>query len=113
MTEERKAPPRQRMTDDIGIRALGRKTRSTEIRNVEHFATFVGRSPDTATPQELRQYRKKMSEIGTSASTFNVRIISLRFVFGITCGREDMKGHMRFHRKPCETPIVLSVGEVA
>jgi site-specific recombinase XerD len=54
-----------------------------------------------------------MTNAGVSPSTFNVRIVALRFFFGMTCGREDMKRHMQFRRKPRPLPIVLSVEEVA
>lgn len=50
---------------------------------------------------------------GVSASTFNARVIFLRFFFGITCGRDEMKRFMQFHRKPRKLPIALSVEEVA
>ena len=92
---------------------MGEKTQKAHIRNVKHFAAFLGRSPDTATPEELRSYQLKMTEDGVSASTFNVRIISLRFFFGVTCGRDEMKRFMQFHRKPRKLPVVLSVEEVA
>jgi integrase/recombinase XerD len=48
-----------------------------------------------------------------TASTFNLRIISLRFFFGVTSGREEMKRYMQFQRKPRKLPIVLSVEDVA
>ena len=113
MTEERVTPLRARMIEDMNIRGLGDKTQKAHIRNVKHFAAFLGRSPDTATPEELRSYQLKMTEDGISASTFNVRIISLRFFFGVTCGRDEMKRFMQFHRKPRKLPVVLSVEEVA
>lgn len=113
MTEERVTPLRQRMIEDMNIRGLGDKTQKAHIRNVKHFAAFLGRSPDTATPEELRLYQLKMTQDGVSASTFNVRIISLRFFFGVTCGRDEMKRFMQFHRKPNKLPVVLSVEEVA
>jgi site-specific recombinase XerD len=39
--------------------------------------------------------------------------VALRFFFGITCGREDMKRHMQFRRQPRTLPVVLSVEEVS
>ena len=86
---------------------------TAHIRNVKHFAAFLGRAPDTATPDDLRAYQLQMANDGVSASTFNVRIISLRFFFGVTCGHEEMKRFMQFHRKPGKLPVVLSVEEVA
>jgi site-specific recombinase XerD len=113
MTQEKMSPLRQRMIEDMMIRGLAEKTQKAHIRNVKHFASFQGRSPDTATPEDLRSYQLKMTEDGVSASTFNVRIISLRLFFGVTCGREEMKRYMQFHRKPRKLPVVLSVEEVA
>jgi len=113
MKEEKTTPLRQRMIEDMNIRGLSEKTQKAHIRNVKHFAAFLGRSPDTATREDLRAYQLQMTRDGVSATTFNVRIISLRFFFGITCGRDEMKRYMQFHRQPRKLPVVLSVEEVA
>jgi len=113
MTEERTTPLRKRMIEDMRIRGIGEKAQQSHIRAIKDFASFLGRSPDTATPEELRSYQLHMTNAGVSPSTFNVRIVALRFFFGMTCGREDMKRHMQFRRKPRPLPIVLSVEEVA
>ncbi len=113
MKEEKTTPLRQRMIEDMHIRGLGEKTQKAHIRNVKHFAAFLRRPPDTATPEDLRAYQLQMTNDGVSVSTYNVRIISLRFFFSMTCGREDMKRFMQFHRKPHKLPVVLSVEEVA
>jgi site-specific recombinase XerD len=70
------------------------------------------RSPDTATPDDLRAYQLHMTNAGITPTTFNARVVALRFFFGVTCGREEMKRHMQFRRKPRKLPIVLSVEEV-
>jgi site-specific recombinase XerD len=101
------------MIEDMRIRGIGEKAQQSHIRAIKDFASFLGRSPDTATPEELRSYQLHMTNAGVSPSTFNVRIVALRFFFGMTCGREDMKRHMQFRRKPRPLPIVLSVEEVA
>ena len=113
MKEEKTTPLRQRMIEDMRIRGLCAKTQQAHIRHVKHFASFLGRSPDTATPDDLRAYQLDMTNAGVSATTFNVRIISLRFFFGMTCGRQEMKRYMQFHRQPRKLPVVLSVEEVA
>ncbi len=113
MKEEKTTPLRQRMIEDMHIRGLAEKTQQAHVRNVKLFAAFLGRSPDTATPDDLRAWQLHMVKSGVSATTFNVRIISLRFFFGVTCGREEMKRYMQFHRQPRKLPVVLSVEEVA
>ena len=113
MKEERTTPLRERMIEDMRIRGMGEKTQKAHIRGVKDFATFLGRAPDTATPEELRAYQLHMTDAGVSAETFNARIVSLRFFFGVTCGREEMKRYMQFRHKPRKLPVVLSVEEVA
>ena len=44
--EEKTTPLRQRMIEDMDIRGLCEKTQKAHIRNVKHFASFLGRSPD-------------------------------------------------------------------
>ena len=112
MTEERTTPLRERMMEDMRIRGMGDKAQKAHIRAVKDFAKFLKRSPDTATPEELRAYQLHMTDTGVSPTTFNARIVALRFFFGMTCGREDMKRFMQFRTKPKKLPIVFSVEEV-
>ena len=45
---------RRRMLADMSIRSFGDKTRHDYIRHVEALTAFLGRSPDTATGDDLR-----------------------------------------------------------
>ncbi|MBO9456610.1 site-specific integrase [Paracoccus sp. R12_1] len=112
MKEEKATPLRQRMIEDMRIRGMAEKTQAAHIRAVKDFAIYLKRSQDTATPEELRAYQLHMTNAGMTATTFNVRIVSLRFFFGMTCGRDEMKRHMQFRRAPRKLPAVLSVEEV-
>lgn len=91
MTEERVSPLRQRMMEDMRIRGMGDKAQKAHIRAIKDFSAFLGHSPDTATPEELRAYQLHMTDTGVTPSTFNARIVALRFFFGMTCGREEPK----------------------
>ena len=84
MTHERISPLRQRMMEDMRIRGMGDKAQKSHIRAIKDFAAFPGRSPDTATPEDLRAYQLHMSDTGVTAPTFNTRIVALRFFFGMT-----------------------------
>ncbi len=112
MKEKKTTPLRERMIEDMRIRGMSPKTQQAHIRAVRYFAEFIGRSPDTATPDELRAYQLHMTDSGVSTGVFNARIVSLRFFFGMTCGREEMKRYMQFRRKAKKLPVVLSVEEV-
>jgi integrase/recombinase XerD len=113
MTKEIISPLRLRMTEDMRIRGMGDKAQKPHIRALKDFAGFLKRSPDTATGEDLRAYQLHMTDSGVTPSTFNIRIVALRFFFGITCGREEMKRFMQFQRQPRKLPIVFSVEEVA
>ena len=112
MTEKALSPLRQRLVKDMSIRGIGEKAQSAHIRGVKDLTNFLGRSPNTATSEDLRNYQLKMKENDVSASTFNSRIVALRFFFGVTCSKEEMKRYMQFQRKPAGQPVVLSVEEV-
>ena len=113
MTQEKITPLRERMMEDMRIRGMGDKAQKSHIRAIKGFAKFLKRSPDTATPEELRAYQLYMTDTGVTASTFNTRIIALRFFFGMTCGRDEMKRFMQFRTQPRKLPVVFSVEEVS
>ena len=54
MSEKPISPLRQRMIEDMSLRNFGEKTRNDYIRHVRAFTAFLGRSPDTATAEDLR-----------------------------------------------------------
>jgi integrase/recombinase XerD len=112
MKEVKTTPLRERMIEDMRIRGIKETTQKGHIRAVKNFAAFLGRPPDTATPDELRAYQLHMTDTDVSTATFNTRIVSLRLFFGTTCGREEMKRYMQFRRKPRKLPVVFSVEEV-
>jgi integrase/recombinase XerD len=108
MTEERTTPLRQRMLKDIRIRGMGEKAQAAHIRVIRVFAVFLRRSPDTATSEELRAYQLYMTDAGVTPSTFNARIVALRFFFGMTCERDEMKCFMQFRTEPRRLPCATA-----
>ena len=55
---------RARMIEDMRVRGFSEKTRNDYIRNVRAFAAFIGRSPDTATAEDLRRFQHHQSQTG-------------------------------------------------
>lgn len=47
----------QRMTEDMNMRRFSQDTQRDYIRDVGRFATFLGRSPDTATAEDIRRFQ--------------------------------------------------------
>ena len=113
MTQEKMSPLRARMVEDMRIRGMAETTQKAHIRALKDFTAFLGRSPDTATPDELRAYQLHMTDSEVTPSVYNARITALRFFFGMTCDREDMKKYMQFRTEPRKLPIVLSFEEVS
>ncbi len=113
MTQEKMSPLRARMIEDMRIRGLAETSQKAHIRALKDFTAFLGRTPDTATSDELRAYQLHMTDTEVTPSVYNARITALRFFFGMTCNREDMKKYMQFRTEPRKLPIVLSFEEVS
>src|ERR1700730_16386325 len=56
MTQDYIPPLRRRMIGDMTVRRFAAETQCNYIRAVKTFATFLGRSPDTATADDLRLF---------------------------------------------------------
>ena len=50
------SPLRQRMVEDMRMRKFGEKTQLDYVRAVRNFTKYLGRSPDSATVEDLRNY---------------------------------------------------------
>ena len=107
------APLHQRMLDDMRMRKLEPKTRAGYIRAVRSLAAYLGRSPDTATVEELRRFQLHMVDRGSSPITLNATITGLKFFFGVTLDRAELMAKMQPVHVPRTLPVVLSREEVA
>ena len=68
MSEKPISPLRQRMIEDMTVRNFVEKTRNDYIRQVKTFTSFLGRSPDTATAEDLRHFQLHQTRTGIRAS---------------------------------------------
>lgn len=106
------SPLRQRMLDDMRMRQLAPKTQSAYIRSVGKLARFIGRSPDTASAEDLRRFQLHLVDEGTSPITLNATIVGLNFLFAVTLGRPEAMAKMQSVRVPQKLPVILSKEEV-
>ena len=95
------------------VRGFTEKTRRYYIRIVAGFAAFLGRSPDTATAEDIRRFQVHQSELGTHAPAMNSTVAALRFFFTQTLDRPDLSRKLIRLRYPRKLPSVLSAEEVA
>jgi site-specific recombinase XerD len=107
------SPLRQRMIDDMRMRKLSPKTQSHYLRAVRQFAGYLGRSPDTATVEDLRRYQLHLVDHGTSPVSLNAAITGLKFFFAITADQAGLMARMQPVRVPRTLPVVLSREEVS
>src|SRR5258707_883045 len=112
MSEKPISPLRQRMLEDMSMRRFVPDTQREYIRAVKRLATFLGRSPDSATPEELRAFQLHLTETGVQPPTFNATVTALRFFFKVTLDRPETTRHLVFVYEPRKLPRVLSPEEV-
>ena len=64
-------PLRQCMIDDMAARKLNPHTQRSHISSCKRFAAWLKRSPDTATPDEVRRFQLHLIESGASICNRN------------------------------------------
>ena len=113
MPDQPISPLRQRMIDDMTARRFSEATRKDYVRHVRTFAVFLGRSPETATHEDLRRFQLHMAQQQISPGSINAAIAALRFFFTVTLERPDLVRPLRIVTEPRKAPVVLSPEEVA
>ena len=103
---------RARMIEDVRVRGFTEKTRNDYIRNVRSFAASIGRSPDTATAEDLRRFRLHQKQTGVQPPSVNSAVAALPFFFIVTLDRSDLARRLTIVREPRRLPAVPRVEEV-
>jgi integrase/recombinase XerD len=104
---------RQRLIEDMNLRGFSVKTQRYYIGIVARFAAFLGRSPNTATPEDIRRFQLHQSELGMNAPAINSTVAALRFFFTFTLDRPDLSRKLIRLSYSHALPTVLSAEEVA
>jgi hypothetical protein len=113
-TNERpQSPLRQRLIDDMNVRRFSRETQRNYIRDGGRFATFLRRSPDTATPDDVRRFQIEQRDAGVPTPTMNSIVSALWFFFTHTIDRPDLARKVIRVAHPRNLPVVLSREEIA
>ena len=64
------------------------------IRAVKNLTIFLGRSPDTATAEDLRLFQLHLTENRVRPPSINFTVTALRFFFTVTLDRADAIKHL-------------------
>jgi len=113
MTDKAMSPLRRRMIEDMTIRKFTAKTQHDYVQGIKNFAAFLGRSPDTASFEDVRRYQLHLVSSGVSVPTLNQTVSILRFFFRVTLKRHEIVEHTHAIHEPRKLPVVLGPEEVA
>ena len=111
MSTDAISPLRQRMIEDMVARKLGPQSQRSHIASCRRFATFLKRSPDTATPDDVRLFQLHLIESGLSICNRNRIMTGVRFLFRVTLRRLDLVSEVYHMQEPQKVPLILSQDE--
>ena len=111
-TTTKMTPLRQRMSDDMQARNLGRHSQRSHIYSCKRFAAHLGRSPDTATADDVRQFQLHLIESGSSISNRNRIMTGVKFLLRVTLRRHDLAAEIYHLKEPQKIPVIMSPDEI-
>jgi integrase/recombinase XerD len=110
-TDSTVSPLRQRMIEDMAARKLGRHSQRSHIHSCKRFAAYLERSPDTATPDDVRGFQLHLIESGLSICNRNRIMTGVRFLLRVTLRRHDLAAEVYHLKEPQKLPLVMSPDE--
>src|SRR3546814_12221084 len=105
------SPLRQRLIDDMAFRRFTQETQRGYLRDVGRFATWLGRSPHTASAEDIRHFQIEQQQAGVPAPTMNSIVAALRFFFTHTLDRPDLARRLVRSKHSRKIPVVLTRSE--
>jgi integrase/recombinase XerD len=106
------SPLRQRMIDDMTARQLGAPTQRFYIRSCQRFAAFLGRSPESATAEDIRRFQLHLAESDISIGNRNATVTGVKFLFRVTLRRPDLLAEFYPVRNLRKIPPVMCLEEI-
>ena len=107
------SPLRLRMIEDMVARNLGPGSQRGNIHACKLFASFLGRSPETATPDDVRNFQRHLIDSGKSIHHRNRIMTGVKFLFRVTLRRHDLVAEIYHVREPLKIAEVLAPEEIA
>jgi site-specific recombinase XerD len=100
------------MIEDMTMRRLAPKTQKDYVQIIKNLTAFLGRSPDSASFEDIRRFQLHVSARGVGAGAINRNVSALRFFFRVTLKRYAIVEHTHLIHEPRKLPVVLSPEEV-
>jgi site-specific recombinase XerD len=101
------------MIDDMTLRKLGPATQRQYIYAVVRLTKYLGRSPDSASAEDLRRFQLHLAKSGIGNPTINATLTALTFFFTHTVDRPECLKHIERVHEPRRIPEILSAEEIA
>lgn len=105
-------PLREQMIADMAARNLNPHTQRSHIHSCKRFAAFLGRSPDTASADEVKAFQLHLIESGASICNRNRIMTGVKFLLKVTLRRHDLAAEIYHLKEPQKVPVVMSSHEV-
>ena len=105
-------PLRARMIADMSGRNLSPASQSSHLRAFTRFAAWLGRSPETATPDDVKYFQQHLIESGVSICTRNQTMTGVKFLLRVPLRRHDLVAEIFHLKEPVKVPLVLSKKEI-
>jgi hypothetical protein len=109
-TDTTVSPLRRRMIEDMAARKLGPHAQRSHIHSCRRFAAFLGRSPDTATADDVRRFQLHLIESGLSIPNRNRVMTGVRFLFRVTLRRHDLAAEVYHLKEPQKLTAISCPG---
>lgn len=104
---------RQRMVNDMIVRGMAEKTRTSYTQAVAGLAKFYRRSPDQITHEDVQAYLLYLiQERKLAWSTCNIAVHGLRFLFHVTLHHDAVAFTIPGPRQRSKQPEILSREDV-
>jgi site-specific recombinase XerD len=100
------------MIEDMRARNLGRHSQRNHLDSCARFAAFLGRSPETATADDVRRFQLFLVESGVNIAYRNRIMTGVKFLLRVTLRRHDLAAEICHLKEPQKVPLVLSRDEV-
>jgi site-specific recombinase XerD len=106
-------PLRQRMLEDMQLRAFSPRTQEAYVRAVRQLAEHFRKSPDLVTDEELRQYFLQLTQDRHYArATVTIALCGIKFFIEHTLGKTFTSLSLMRPPQTHTLPVVLSREEV-
>jgi len=102
----------QKMAQDLAIKNLAPATRKEYLRCCQKFVRYHMRSPREMGVPEIKDFLGQLLREGAGPETLKMHIAGVKFLYGVTLGRQHVADKIPWPKVPHKEPDILSLSEV-